>query len=162
MLTDNEFDNVVDQFPDIEFGFAYGSGVVKQDGYKYTGEPKAVGIPAPEEKVQTAEFPMVDMIFAVDDPEIWHAKNMMLNPAHYSPVIEVSPQTLTHIQDSYGAGMWYNAMISMNLKRFPNRLMKYGVIGRERYIRNSFLERILPQRNELHFPTQFHKGLCDE
>lgn len=133
MLTDNEFEKVVEQFPEIEFGFAYGSGVVKQDGYKYTGEPQAGGISSPEESVASAELPMVDMIFAVEDPEIWHSKNMMLNPAHYSPLVEVSPQTLTHIQDSYGAGMWYNAMISMNLERFPNRLMKYGVIGRERY-----------------------------
>jgi mitochondrial translocator assembly and maintenance protein 41 len=134
MLTDNEFTNVVEQFPEIEFGFAYGSGVVKQDGYKYNGEPQAGGIASPEESVASAELPMVDMIFAVEDPETWHAKNMTLNPAHYSPLFEVSPQTLTHIQNSYGAGMWYNAMISMNLKRFPNRLMKYGVIGRERYI----------------------------
>ena len=133
MLTDNEFANVVDQFPEIEFGFAYGSGVVKQDGYKYSSGLQVGGISSHDETLEGADLPMVDMIFAVEDPEIWHAKNMMLNPAHYSPLIDVSPQTLSHIQDSYGAGMWYNAMIAMNLERFPNRLMKYGVIGRERY-----------------------------
>lgn len=126
MLTDSDFSDIVGQFPDIEFGFAYGSGVVRQDGYDYSVEKEK------EEENEEKELPMVDMIFAVQDPESWHEKNMILNPTHYTPLVELSPWTLSHVQDAYGAGMWYNAMIPMNISRYPNRLMKYGVISRKR------------------------------
>lgn len=132
MLTDNDFDCILAQFPDIEFGFAYGSGVVKQDGYDYSADSSLAVAPTAEEMKEHADLPMVDMIFAVEDPVIWHTKNMALNPSHYTSFITITPKIIVKIQDKFGAGMWYNAMIAMNLKRYPTRLMKYGIISRSR------------------------------
>lgn len=137
MLSDSDFTDVVGQFPSIEFGFAYGSGVVRQDGYDYGNSSRgrlAGGVIDKENKeTEEKELPMVDMIFAVKDPLAWHTANMALNPTHYTPMTTVTPWTLSHIQDFYGANMWYNAMIAMNISNYPNRLMKYGVISRYRY-----------------------------
>lgn len=134
MLSDSDFSDVIGQFPSIDFGFAYGSGVVRQDGYDYSnnGGMRSVGanVDVEKDKVEENELPMVDMIFAVKDPLAWHTANMALNPTHYTPMVTVDPSTLSHLQDSYGANMWYNAMIAMNISNYPNRLMKYGVISR--------------------------------
>lgn len=142
MLSDKEFTGVVNQFPAIEFGFAYGSGVVRQDGYDYESATKEMdAADSTEIKVTDGNLalakkeqsePMVDMIFAVDNPEAWHAENMLQNPDHYTPLVKMTPVEVTRVQESYGAGMWYNAMIAMNIKRCPSRMMKYGVISRER------------------------------
>lgn len=132
MLTDNEFDTILAQFPGIDFGFAYGSGVVKQQGYDYSADSSLAVAPTAEEMRDHADLPMVDMIFVVEDPVTWHRKNMTLNPGHYTAFISASPEIIFKIQDRFGAGMWYNAMIAMNLKRYPTRLMKYGIIGRQR------------------------------
>jgi mitochondrial translocator assembly and maintenance protein 41 len=143
MLSDKEFAGVVKQFPAIDFGFAYGSGVVRQDGYDYESANKGLdatdsaeikmtdSTPVVVEKKQS-ELPMVDMIFAVDDPKAWHTENMRQNPDHYTPLMTMNPVDVTRMQDSYGAGMWYNAMIAMNIPRCPSRMMKYGVISRQK------------------------------
>ena len=136
MLSDKEF-------AAIDFGFAYGSGVVRQDGYDYESalkeldaadstEIKMTGGTLAVAKKEQSNLPMVDMIFAVDNPEAWHSENMIQNPDHYTPLLTMTSVELTRVQESYGAGMWYNAMIAMNIQRCPDRMMKYGVISRQR------------------------------
>lgn len=53
------FHEIVDHFPSVQHAFAYGSGVFKQPGL-YANDTKQY------------EGPMIDMIFAVDDPLTWH------------------------------------------------------------------------------------------
>jgi len=53
------FHGIVDHFPSVQHAFAYGSGVFKQPGLYANG-------------INQHEGPMVDMIFAVDDPLTWH------------------------------------------------------------------------------------------
>lgn len=77
MLNDDDYDEILRQFPEgIVFAFAYGSGVVKQSGYNYSTSP--------------GELPMLDLIIVVDNTELWHTKNMVINPSHYSPILPVS------------------------------------------------------------------------
>ena len=44
-------------------------------------------------------------------------------------MIPMTPSTIAHAQEKWGARMWYNAMVPMGTTRFPNRQMKYGVIS---------------------------------
>ncbi len=41
----------------------------------------------------------------------------------------MTPSSIAYAQEKWGARMWYNAMVPMNTKRFPNRHMKYGVVS---------------------------------
>jgi Phosphatidate cytidylyltransferase, mitochondrial len=88
------------------------SGVVAQTGYNYSSSIKA------------ADLPMVDLIFIVNNSYEWHEMNMRRNPKHYTTPIPMSANIVAYIQDNTGAGMWYNAMIPMNIKRFPDRYYK--------------------------------------
>lgn len=126
MLSDKDCKDILKQFPPIEFAFAYGSGVIEQDGYDYSKQNKA-------------ELPMLDMIFAVDDPAEWHRLNLIINRDHYSSIIPnflLSGKILSYLQSSFGACMWYNAMINVNIQSYPNRQMKYGIISKELLIKD--------------------------
>lgn len=115
MLSDRDMSELVVKFPRIEYAFAYGSGAIEQGGYDY-GQQKS------------EEMPMVDMIFAVSDSESWHRENLRRNPIHYSTPFPMKANCISKVQHT-GAGLWYNTYVPMNLKNFPNRLMKYGVIS---------------------------------
>ena len=55
-LHDSDISALLRQFPPIDFGFAYGSGVVEQHGYEYS---------------KAAELPMVDLVLVVKNSEEW-------------------------------------------------------------------------------------------
>lgn len=48
------YSQILQHFPVVDFAFAYGSGAVQQGGYDYSSS--------------STELPMIDVIFAVDDP----------------------------------------------------------------------------------------------
>lgn len=56
-----ELDALLKPFPPVDHAFAYGSGVFHQPG-----------LYAPSSN--TTDRPMLDFIFAVDDPVVWHAE----------------------------------------------------------------------------------------
>lgn len=67
---------VLASFPPVQHAFAYGSGVFKQPGL-YDGQPEAsaeVPTAAAAGAAGTGDRPMLDFIFAVDDPVAWHAE----------------------------------------------------------------------------------------
>lgn len=144
MLNDQDFSEVIEQFPPIEFGFAYGSGVVEQGGYNYnkimnnsmstkvSQDEKETNTDQKKVEIDESDLPMVDMIFAVKDPERWHSENLIRNPSHYTPLVTLSPHNIAYVQSAFGAGMWYNAMIAMNITKYPKRLMKYGVMSQQK------------------------------
>jgi translocator assembly and maintenance protein 41 len=81
-------------FPPVKYGMAYGSGVFQQAG-----------------GVSTAP-PMLDFVFAVDDPESWHAENLQRNREHYPWVaVAAGAGAIARVQDSFGARVWYNALV---------------------------------------------------
>ncbi len=58
-------------FPAITYGFAYGSAVFRQAGLYQDGSSKDAG-------------PMIDMIFVVDDPQLWHQQVYLIKPTAQS------------------------------------------------------------------------------
>ncbi len=67
---------VLASFPPVQHAFAYGSGVFKQPGL-YDGHLEApAGAPAAATAGSSTagDRPMLDFIFAVDDPVAWHAE----------------------------------------------------------------------------------------
>lgn len=139
MLNDDDFKQVLNSFPPITYAFAYGSGVIEQGGYDYHNMAKA------------ADLPMVDLVFAVDDPVEWHMDNMKRNPSHYTPLFPLSARMVAYFQESFGASIWFNALVRMNIQRYPDRLMKYGVISTRAMVQD------LLQWNHLYIAGRLHK-----
>ncbi|XP_058534795.1 phosphatidate cytidylyltransferase, mitochondrial isoform X2 [Ochotona princeps] len=102
------FRKILSHFPEeLSLAFAYGSGVFRQAG--------------PNSDQKNA---MLDFVFTVDDPVAWHAKNMKKNWSHYSFLKVLGPRVISSIQNNYGAGVYYNPLITCD-----GRLIKYGVIS---------------------------------
>ncbi|XP_062056061.1 phosphatidate cytidylyltransferase, mitochondrial isoform X2 [Lepus europaeus] len=102
------FRKVLSHFPDeLSLAFAYGSGVFRQAG--------------PNSDQKNA---MLDFVFTVDDPVAWHSKNLKKNRSHYSFLKVLGPRIISSIQNNYGAGVYYNPLITCD-----GRLIKYGVIS---------------------------------
>jgi len=93
----------------IAYAFAYGSGVFKQKGYE-------------NEKKK----PLVDYVFAVDNPFEWHKINFEQFQNHYSGLGKMShsAKILSTIQEDYGAKIYYNTFVEIE-----NMKIKYGVIS---------------------------------
>ncbi|GMF11451.1 unnamed protein product [Phytophthora lilii] len=72
---------------------AYGSGVFQQ-------------------KNHDASASMVDLVFAVDDPCVWHAQNLERNPQHYSVLKYLGAANVTAFQEKFGAGVYYNTLVN--------------------------------------------------
>ncbi|XP_057561783.1 phosphatidate cytidylyltransferase, mitochondrial isoform X1 [Hippopotamus amphibius kiboko] len=102
------FRKILSHFPEeLSLAFAYGSGVYRQAG------------PSSDQKNA-----MLDFVFTVDDPVAWHSKNLKKNWNHYSFLKVLGPRFITTVQNNYGAGVYYNPLITCD-----GRLIKYGVIS---------------------------------
>ena len=106
-------------FPTTRMAFAYGSGVFSQV--------------AARDVKEDAKRPMIDMVFAVDDPVAWHTENIERNRSHYSFI--ASPvcggaSRVAAFQDT-AARVWYNAMVPLPEPwgSGGGQMMKYGVIS---------------------------------
>ncbi|TMW69317.1 hypothetical protein Poli38472_001473 [Pythium oligandrum] len=97
-------------FPPVQFAMAYGSGVFAQ-------------------KNHDASTSMIDLVFAVDDPKQWHAANLERNAGHYSFLKWFGADTITAVQENYGAGLYYNTLVPLLNPAVGNRLIKYGVVS---------------------------------
>ncbi|CAL1534592.1 unnamed protein product [Lymnaea stagnalis] len=105
------YNNIVEDFPEgIQMAFAYGSGVFQPYSLQETGN-------------------MLDFIFVVDKPKKWHSQNLERHPHHYSFLKKFGPHTVARIQERYGAGIYFNALVPMH-----GHLIKYGVISTARLI----------------------------
>eukprot|EP01038_Epipyxis_sp_PR26KG_P005840 gene5840-8057_t len=153
MLTDIDIATLLEQFPHLVCAFAYGSGVVKQGGYSYdaiTTSDKA-----------NEDLPLLDFIFVVDNPLFWHQKNLEMNPNHYTSMLPSMMQNakwISYIQDNYGASMWFNAYIKVNLKSYPKRMIKYGVISKDRFMKDLLEWSCLYVAGRLHKPVRIMKS----
>lgn len=108
----------------IRYAFAYGSGVFPQDG-----APASVGSlhpAAPEAiaKVQGGGQKMIDFIFGVSYTQHWHSLNIQEHRDHYSSVASLGSYAVSRLQDSFGAGMYFNPYVTIN-----GTLIKYGVVN---------------------------------
>jgi translocator assembly and maintenance protein 41 len=90
------FDGILQSLPPCDFAFAYGSGVFEQKGYE-----------------NAKQAPMVDLVIATNDSAQWHAQNLQMNSSHYSMIGRLGGPTLAHVQDDFGAGLYYNTLVSL-------------------------------------------------
>ena len=56
---------------------------------------------------------MLDLVFVVDDAEVWHRSNLAVNSDHYSFVQYLGSDTIANIQRA-GAGVYYNTLVQIN------------------------------------------------
>lgn len=115
----------------LRYAVAYGSGAVRQDSYE-----------------SDANAPMLDLIFAVDHPERWHAANMERHPRDYSGIRLLGPGAVAAVQE-WGAGVYYNTYV-----RFGSREIKYGVIATHRLVDDLLRWDQLYVAGRLHKPVQ--------
>lgn len=146
MLEEADVNCLLSKFPPgISLAFAYGSGVVTQSGYNYN----------------SSDYPMLDLILVVEDSEQWHLNNMRMNPTHYSSLIPLNAANVAKFQDKIPAYFWFNAYVPMDSPRFPNRLMKYGVICKANALRDLEQWNCLYLAGRLHKPVRILKS-CQE
>ncbi len=67
---------------------------------------------------------MIDFIFGVSYTQHWHSLNLQQHRGHYSAVGSLGSYAVSTLQDSIGAGVYFNPYITVN-----GVLMKYGVIN---------------------------------
>ncbi len=67
---------------------------------------------------------MIDFIFGVSYTQHWHSLNLQQHRDHYSGVGSLGSSFVSRIQDSWGAGVYFNPYITVN-----GTLIKYGVVN---------------------------------
>lgn len=87
---------LLEDFPPLDFAFAYGSGVFEQKGNENVAKPL-----------------MVDLVFSAKDSYGWHKANLQRHRDHYSGLLGwMGPGAITSVQEDFGAGIYYNALVS--------------------------------------------------
>ena len=109
----------------IRYAFAYGSGVFPQSSGSSDGNsdlhPNA---PDAVAKVQDGNPKMIDFIFGVSYTQHWHSLNLQEHRDHYSWLGSLGSYPVTKVQDSFGAGVYFNPYVTVN-----GTLIKYGVVN---------------------------------
>lgn len=130
MLIDQEFKEALRQIlwkfrAPIRYAFAYGSGVFPQSGSSSGGSSALHPHPSPAiSTVQKGEGKMIDFIFGVSYTQHWHSLNLQQHRDHYSAAGYLKSYAVSRIQDSWGAGVYFNPYITVN-----GTLIKYGVVN---------------------------------
>lgn len=126
------YQRMLGSLPDgIQMAFAYGSGVFRQEGHRDLSQN------------------MLDFIIIVDDPATWHLRNLKINRHHYSFMKYFGSRAITHLQEKYGAGIYFNTLVP-----FEDRLIKYGVISTDRLITDLLDWDTLYVSGRLHKPVK--------
>ncbi|KAA0201719.1 hypothetical protein HAZT_HAZT008876 [Hyalella azteca] len=100
---------------------------------------------------------MIDFIFVVEDPLVWHRENMHLNPRHYSSLRLLGPATIETVQCNWGAKIYYNTLVPTH-----EGLIKYGVISERDLICDLLDWETLYVAGRLHKPVNIlHKDSKD-
>ncbi|KAJ9610724.1 Mitochondrial translocator assembly and maintenance protein 41 [Cladophialophora chaetospira] len=110
----------------IRYAFAYGSGVFPQQSSGGSGGNASLHPSPPDAvaKVQDGNQKMIDFIFGVSYSQHWHSLNLQDNRDHYSAIGSLGSYAVTKVQESFGAGVYFNPYITVN-----GTLIKYGVVN---------------------------------
>lgn len=108
----------------IRYAFAYGSGVFPQSAKSASGATLHPNAPEAIAKVQGGNQKMIDFIFGVSFSQHWHSLNLQEHRNHYSSLGSLGSYAVSKIQDSIGAGVYFNPYITVN-----GTLIKYGVVN---------------------------------
>lgn len=107
----NDFANSRDNEGKIIAAFGYGSGLFKQTGYKLQDRP------------------MLDTIFVVENPHLWHQENMQRYPSDYSTSGKITLKYFDINAIKKATGVTYQSNI-----KFENCTLKYGIIGKKKFL----------------------------
>ncbi|KAK5937376.1 Mitochondrial translocator assembly and maintenance protein 41 [Knufia obscura] len=108
----------------IRYAFAYGSGVFPQSAQAQTGTSLHPNPPEAITKVQGGNQKVIDFIFGVSFSQHWHSLNLQEHKDHYSGLGYLGSYAVSKIQDSIGAGVYFNPYVTVN-----GTLIKYGVVN---------------------------------
>lgn len=139
---------ILRKFPPITYAFAYGSGVFPQSdasASRITQSPH----PHPPEAIlkwQKGGGKMIDFILATRYTDHFHSLNLARHRDHYSFLGALGSGMVSHINDSYGAGVYFNPYINVD-----GTLIKYGVVNLET------LHRDLTDWDTLYLAGRLHK-----
>jgi len=150
-----ELSDIVEAFPDgISHAFGYGSGVFSQSS------------DAGSRMCRPEVMPMMDLIFAVDDPLAWHRENMERYPEHYASLIRWTGPRMAHAIQTNGGGasVYFNPYVdapTTNTSKpqrwcmgpIPQRQIKYGVVSTTDLIDDVSSWKYLYLAGRLHKPT---------
>ncbi|PSC75437.1 copper-transporting ATPase chloroplastic [Micractinium conductrix] len=144
--------DVLAGFPPVAHAFGYGSGVFKQPGlYDHPAQQEVAGSGGTGGGGGgDGDRPMLDFIFAVDDPVAWHTENLRRHAAHYSFLRHLGPAAMTAVAERLGAGLYFNTLVPWR----PHQLIKYGVI------RLSALQEDLCRWTTLYCAGRLHKPVA--
>lgn len=117
IASNKELADIVHQFsPGIDYAFGYGSGVFRQAINTDPG--------------------MIDIILAVDEPHVWHERNLQRHYHHYSPMARLGgARIITWVQTKFGARLFFHPFVNMNINHIQRQL-KYGVVSSDDLIRD--------------------------
>lgn len=126
-----QYRRILAEFPNyVKFCFAYGSGAFKQKS-----DPSRN---------------MLDLVFVVENSNLWHAENLKKNPQHYAfPMRTLGHGVISKLQQSCGANIYYNTLIRTS----EGRLVKYGVISETSLIEDLLDWNVLYAAGRLHKPV---------
>jgi translocator assembly and maintenance protein 41 len=152
METNEEFKRalrgILRQFPPITYAFAYGSGVFPQSAAtasRATHSPH----PNPPEAIlkwQKGGGKMIDFILTPRFSQHFHSLNLREHRDHYSFLGSLGSGVVSHVQDRYGAGAYFNTYITVN-----GTMIKYAVVNFET------LHRDLTEWDTLYLAGRLHK-----
>lgn len=112
----------------IRYAIAYGSGVFSQGAASNKSKPQ------------------MDLIFGVSHTQHWHSLNMKQYPEHYSSLRHLGSGAVSFVQDSIGAGVYFNPYVELNGMK-----IKYGVVNIDTLLND------LSQWDSLYLAGRLHK-----
>ncbi|CAD5119882.1 DgyrCDS8466 [Dimorphilus gyrociliatus] len=115
----------------INLAFAYGSGVFQQNNQAPLSQQ------------------MLDIILIVSDAKAFHKENLDRNRKDYSFLKYFGADKISHIQQNYGAKVFFNTLVPIGNKR----MIKYGIIQTDDLLRDLFDWETLYIAGRLHKPV---------
>lgn len=139
---------ILRQFPPITYAFAYGSGVFPQSAATATSKALSPHPNPPEAilKWQKGGGKMIDFILTPRFSQHFHSLNLREHRDHYSFLGTLGSGLVSHVQDRYGAGAYFNPYITVN-----GTLIKYAVVNFDTLLRD------LTDWDTLYFAGRLHK-----
>ncbi|KAF2276712.1 mitochondrial import protein mmp37 [Westerdykella ornata] len=140
--------NILRKLPPVTYAFAYGSGVFPQSDVttsRITNSPH----PNPPEAIlkwQKGGGKMIDFIVAARYTEHFHSLNLARHRDHYSFLGSLGSGIVSHVNDKYGAGVYFNPYVDVN-----GAMIKYGVVSLQT------LHRDLTDWDTLYLAGRLHK-----
>ncbi|KAF2734286.1 mitochondrial import protein-like protein mmp37 [Polyplosphaeria fusca] len=124
---------ILRHFPALTYAFAYGSGVFPQSdatASRITHSPH----PNPPEAIlkwQKGGGKMIDFVLATRFSQHFHSLNLARHRDHYSFLGSLGSAVVSHVQDGYGAGAYFNPYITVN-----GTMIKYAVVNYDTLLRD--------------------------